>query len=91
MWNWNCRGEHVIAIDIDPVKIECAQHNAAIYGVADYIEFIVGDFFKVAPLLKVTRISQIYLYYFVRLPLLLLYPFQITVNYYFVRSIFLEH
>ena len=43
----------VIAIDIDPKKIEMARHNAAIYGVADRIEFIVGDFFHVAPSLKV--------------------------------------
>lgn len=47
------RGDHVIAIDIDPVKIDCARHNAAIYGVADYIEFIVGDFLTIVPNLKV--------------------------------------
>lgn len=29
-----------------------ARHNAEVYGVADRIEFIVGDFFQVAPLLK---------------------------------------
>jgi RNA cap guanine-N2 methyltransferase len=44
----------VIAIDIDPVKIACAKHNAKIYGVLDKIEFITGDFFslssKVSPL-----------------------------------------
>jgi trimethylguanosine synthase len=44
--------ERVIAIDIDPTKIEMARHNAAIYGVADRIEFIVGDFLKLAPSLK---------------------------------------
>lgn len=43
----------VIAIDIDPVKIACAMHNAAIYGVADRIEFIVGDYFQIMPHLKV--------------------------------------
>jgi tRNA G37 N-methylase Trm5 len=53
------RGDHVIAVDIDPVKIECARHNAAIYGVADYIEFIVGDFFKIAPNLKVWRAQRL--------------------------------
>lgn len=42
----------VIAIDIDPVKIEFARHNARIYGVQDRIEFIVGDFFKIAPRLR---------------------------------------
>ncbi|CAH0729526.1 unnamed protein product, partial [Brenthis ino] len=39
----------VIAIDIDPDKIEMAKHNATVYGVADRIEFIVGDFFELAP------------------------------------------
>lgn len=42
----------VIAIDIDPKKIEMARHNANIYGVADRIEFIVGDFFQLAATLK---------------------------------------
>lgn len=35
--------EKVIAIDIDPVKVELAKHNAAIYGVDDRIHFLVGD------------------------------------------------
>ena len=45
--------ERVIAIDIDPQKISLARHNAAVYGVEDRIEFIVGDFFKVVPTLQV--------------------------------------
>ena len=44
----------VIAIDIDPVKIACAIRNAEIYGVADRIEFIVGDYFYIMPHLKVS-------------------------------------
>jgi len=36
----------VIAVDIDPKKIELAKHNASIYGVDQKIEFIVGDFFE---------------------------------------------
>ena len=44
----------VIAIDIDPVKVACAMHNAEIYGVADRIEFIVGDYFHIMPQLKVS-------------------------------------
>eukprot|EP00112_Aurelia_sp_Birch-Aquarium-sp1_P008011 Seg1876.2 transcript_id=Seg1876.2/GoldUCD/mRNA.D3Y31 product="Trimethylguanosine synthase" protein_id=Seg1876.2/GoldUCD/D3Y31 len=44
--------ERVIAIDIDVTKIEIAKHNAAVYGVADRIEFIIGDYFNVAPNLK---------------------------------------
>lgn len=42
----------VIAIDIDPKKIEMAKHNATIYGVADRIEFIVGDFLSLVDSLK---------------------------------------
>lgn len=44
--------ERVIAIDIDPVKIACAHHNAKIYGVQDRIEFIVGDFMQLAESLQ---------------------------------------
>ena len=42
----------VIGIDIDPVKIDCARHNAQLYGVEDRIEFICGDFMELAPRLK---------------------------------------
>lgn len=42
-------GVHVIAIDIDPAKIELAKNNAAVYGVQDQIEFIVGDFVELIP------------------------------------------
>ncbi|XP_046472415.1 trimethylguanosine synthase isoform X1 [Neodiprion pinetum] len=41
--------ERVIAIDIDPVKIQLARHNAIIYGVEKRIEFIVGDYLQLAP------------------------------------------
>nr|GMD92845.1 Trimethylguanosine synthase [Ipomoea batatas] len=43
---------HVIAIDIDPKKIEMARNNARIYGVEEYIDFLTGDFFQLAPFLK---------------------------------------
>ncbi|KAI8808912.1 RNA cap guanine-N2 methyltransferase-domain-containing protein [Cladochytrium replicatum] len=39
----------VLAIDIDPQKIACARRNAELYGVSERIEFIVGDFFELAP------------------------------------------
>ncbi|XP_068381448.1 trimethylguanosine synthase isoform X4 [Eschrichtius robustus] len=45
-------GKRVIAIDIDPVKIDLARNNAEIYGVADKIEFICGDFLQLASRLK---------------------------------------
>lgn len=44
--------ERVIAIDIDPVKVTLAHHNATVYGVDDRIEFIVGDYMKLIPHLK---------------------------------------
>ncbi len=44
--------KHVIAIDIDPKKIEFARHNARIYNVEDKIDFIVGDFFELCNFLK---------------------------------------
>ncbi|KAK3822957.1 MAG: RNA cap guanine-N2 methyltransferase-domain-containing protein [Benniella sp.] len=42
----------VIAIDIDPVRLMCAKHNAKIYGVEDRIEFICGDYMTLIPRLK---------------------------------------
>ncbi len=45
--------ERVIAIDIDPTRLAMAQHNAQVYGVADRIEFILGDYLTLIPRLKV--------------------------------------
>ncbi|KAG0375503.1 Trimethylguanosine synthase [Mortierella sp. AD032] len=42
----------VIAIDIDPVRLQCARHNARIYGVEDRIEFICGNYMQLLPGLK---------------------------------------
>eukprot|EP01065_Artemidia_motanka_P033280 TRINITY_DN40251_c0_g1_i1.p1 TRINITY_DN40251_c0_g1~~TRINITY_DN40251_c0_g1_i1.p1 ORF type:complete len:315 (+),score=104.22 TRINITY_DN40251_c0_g1_i1:51-947(+) len=44
--------KRVIAVDVDPLKISMAQHNAAIYGVGDKIDFIVGDFVALLPHLE---------------------------------------
>ena len=41
--------DRVIAIDIDSNKIKMARNNARVYGVEAKIEFIVGDFFSIAP------------------------------------------
>ncbi|XP_042498834.1 trimethylguanosine synthase-like isoform X2 [Macadamia integrifolia] len=43
---------HVVAIDIDPRKVQLAYNNAKVYGVEDYIDFVIGDFFKLATSLK---------------------------------------
>ena len=41
------------------MKIACARKNAEIYGVADRIEFIVGDFFHIMPHLKVNHVVMV--------------------------------
>lgn len=46
------------AIDLDPIKLRCARRNAEIYGVADYITFICGDFFDVAKSFLRSRMSK---------------------------------
>lgn len=56
----NFRCQHVIAIDIDPKKIDYAQHNAAVYGVEDLIDFLTGDCILVAPKFKVTLYTMVY-------------------------------
>ncbi|CAI5740862.1 unnamed protein product [Peronospora destructor] len=44
--------KQVIAIDIDPEKIRMAKHNASIYGVAQKIEWIVGNSIDILSRLK---------------------------------------
>lgn len=45
-------GEKVFAIEKDKKRLEMARHNAALYGVADKITFISGDFLIEAPKIK---------------------------------------
>ncbi|KAK5859393.1 hypothetical protein PBY51_020951 [Eleginops maclovinus] len=42
-------GKRVLAIDIDPVRLDLARHNAMVYNVADRIDFVQGDFLELAP------------------------------------------
>ncbi|XP_018121941.1 trimethylguanosine synthase 1 L homeolog isoform X1 [Xenopus laevis] len=49
-------GNRVIAVDIDPAKLDFARNNAEVYGVTDQIEFILGDFMVLAPALKADAI-----------------------------------
>jgi trimethylguanosine synthase len=42
----------VIAIDNSPTRLALARHNAAVYGVVDRIEFILGDFVSFAKTLQ---------------------------------------
>lgn len=44
--------ERVLAIDLDLSRLLLARHNATIYGVADRIEFVHGDFTALAPRLR---------------------------------------
>jgi trimethylguanosine synthase len=41
-----CVNMPVIAIDNSPLRLALARHNAAVYGVADRITFILGDFIE---------------------------------------------
>lgn len=43
---------HVIAIEIDPKRLEILRNNARVYGVEDRIEFICGDYMTLIPKLK---------------------------------------
>lgn len=45
-------GSKVFAIEKDAGRIEIARYNAGIYGVADKIIFIHGDFFNEAPKIR---------------------------------------
>ncbi|CAL8278643.1 unnamed protein product [Lota lota] len=45
-------GKRVIGIDIDPSRLALARHNAEVYGVADRIDFLLGDFLQLAPGLR---------------------------------------
>lgn len=42
----------VIAIDNSALRIENAKHNAAVYGVLDKIDFVLGDAFTILPSMK---------------------------------------
>jgi hypothetical protein len=42
----------VIAIENDPIRLACAKSNAALYGVQDRIEFILGSYIELIPKLK---------------------------------------
>ncbi|XP_034558843.1 trimethylguanosine synthase [Notolabrus celidotus] len=45
-------GKRVLAVDIDPVRLDLARHNATVYGVAHQIDFLQGDFLQLAPHLR---------------------------------------
>ncbi|KAI1499134.1 RNA cap guanine-N2 methyltransferase-domain-containing protein [Biscogniauxia marginata] len=45
------RWDKVIAIELDAATLACAQHNASLYGVGDYITWVLGDSFKYMELL----------------------------------------
>ncbi|XP_013875836.1 trimethylguanosine synthase isoform X2 [Austrofundulus limnaeus] len=45
-------GKRVLAVDIDPVKLDMARHNAAVYNVAHQMDFLQGDFLQLAPSLQ---------------------------------------
>ena len=40
------KADEVLAVDINPYAIRCAKKNAEINGVADKVEFLLGDLFE---------------------------------------------
>lgn len=40
--------QRVIALDTSPTRLALARHNAAVYGVAEHIEFVLADFVSFA-------------------------------------------
>lgn len=42
----------MLAVDINAERLALAQHNAGVYNVADRIEFVQGDFLRLAPQLR---------------------------------------
>jgi trimethylguanosine synthase len=51
----------VVAIDTDGERLARARANARVYGVADRIEFIQGDFLAVAPRLRALAADVVFL------------------------------
>ncbi|XP_038157554.1 trimethylguanosine synthase isoform X2 [Cyprinodon tularosa] len=45
-------GKRVLAVDIDADRLDMARHNAAVYDVAERIDFLQGDFLELAPTLR---------------------------------------
>lgn len=50
-------GKQVTCVEIDPGRLKMAKHNAEVYGVANKITFIEGDFFEVAPTIKADTVN----------------------------------
>lgn len=54
--------DHVIATDIDFVKLQCAQHNSNLYGTAHRTSFYMQDFFSLHKMFEGrTKIDMIFL------------------------------
>lgn len=45
-------GHHVICSDINAERLAMAKHNARIYGVEEWIDFVRGDFFLLSQRIK---------------------------------------
>lgn len=56
--------DNVISSDIDPIKLQCAQHNSQIYKTQDRVSFVLQDFFSLHKTLMIDdgqRIDVIFL------------------------------
>lgn len=50
-------GKQVTCIEIDPGRLKMIRNNAEVYGVADKILLIEGDFLKIAPTIKADTVN----------------------------------
>ena len=39
----------MLAVDNNALRLKCARHNAQIYGVADRVDFVLGDVTEIVP------------------------------------------
>ena len=47
----------VIAVELCAQRLQIAKHNAQVYGVADKIDFVQGDFLELAATFQVYQIQ----------------------------------
>ena len=52
--------DRVIAVELSAQRLAIARHNAEVYGVADKIHFICGDFLALAPTLQVCILTVLF-------------------------------
>jgi trimethylguanosine synthase len=52
---------HVVGIDNNAARLELARHNAGVYGVAEFIDYVTGDVNAVLPALRGTAVDAVFM------------------------------